>query len=184
MATKVGARFVSTLAAVSLLSGFAAVSRAHAVPQCDPSVPATCTLREVANLAGMRIGATLEPSEIASVPYSTTLATHFNALTPENALKLYTIEPQLGQWDFGPADAVVDFAEANYMAVRGHTLVWAQDVFTPTWTKAITDPTQLRTIVQEYIAAVMGRYAGRIHRYDVVNEPLQTLGTGASCLIQ
>ena len=64
------------------------------------------------------------------------------------------------------------------MEVRGHTLVWGQDQFTPAWVKAITDAEELRQVTEEHITTVMSRYLGRIHRWDVVNEPLATLGTG------
>lgn len=154
--------------------------RAAATPACNPADPATCSLRELATPMGFRIGATAEKDEVAPGPYATTLAREFNAVTPENALKWYTVQPSPGTWQFASADAVVDFAEDHGLAVRGHTLVWAQDAFTPAWVRSTTDPVALRAEVDKEIGTVMGRYAGRIHRWDVVNEPLATLGTGPS----
>lgn len=147
---------------------------------CDPAEPATCTLRELADRLGFRMGATLEPHEIADAGYTSTLTREFNALTPENALKWYTVQPSPGVWDFGPGDAVVGFAHANGMAVRGHTLVWAQDTYTPAWVRAIGDADELRARVEEQIRTVMERYRGTVHRWDVVNEPLATGGTTPS----
>jgi endo-1,4-beta-xylanase len=131
-------------------------------------------------LSGVRIGATLEPAEIDDGDYAGTLLREFGAITPENAMKMYSIQNQRGVWTFAGADAVIDFAEANDLPVRGHTLVWAQDQFTPAWVKAISDPAELREVTEEYIAAVAGRYAGRIPRWDVVNEPLATFGPQSS----
>jgi endo-1,4-beta-xylanase len=147
---------------------------------CDPTEPASCTLRELAEALGLRVGATAEPHQITPGPYATTLAREFNSVTPENALKWYTVQASPGAWEFGPADAVVAFAEAHGLEVRGHTLVWAQDSYTPAWVRAITDPDELRARVTEQIETVMTRYRGRIHRWDVVNEPLASVGTGPS----
>ena len=146
---------------------------------CDRRDPETCTLRESAP-AGMRIGATLEPAQILDATYTETLTTEFGALTPENALKMYSIQNQRGAWTFAGADAVVGFAQANGLAVRGHTLVWAQDQYTPAWVAAITDPAELQAVTDEYITTVMSRYGGEIPRWDVVNEPLATFGTTRS----
>ncbi len=155
-------------------------SRGAAALACDLTQPASCSLGELASRLGFRVGATAEPAETQPGPYATTLAREFNAVTPENALKWYTVQPSPGVWQFGPADTVVDFADAHGMEVRGHTLVWAQDRFTPSWVKAVTDPAVLRALVDEEIQRIMTRYAGRIHRWDVVNEPLASLGTGTS----
>jgi endo-1,4-beta-xylanase len=58
------------------------------------------------------------------------------------------------------------------MEVRGHTLVWAQDAYTPRWVLEITDPAELRAVLEEHITATIDRYEGRVRRWDVVNEPL------------
>lgn len=147
---------------------------------CDPQVPATCSLRELAEIVDLRVGSTLEPDEVLDPGYLGTLVREFNSVTPENALKWYTVRPAPDTWQFGPADAVVDAAMANGLEVRGHTLVWAQDSFTPDWVEAVSDPAALRVLVDEQITTVMSRYRGRVRRWDVVNEPLATLGTGPS----
>ena len=144
---------------------------------CDPAAPSSCPLRPLADRAGLRLGATLGPEEAVDPGYAGTLAREFNALTPENALKMYATQNERGVWTFAAADAVVAFAEEHGMEVRGHTLVWGQDQFTPAWVKAITDPEELQQVTAEQIETVMTRYRGRIHRWDVVNEPLATLGT-------
>jgi endo-1,4-beta-xylanase len=145
---------------------------------CDVRHPATCTLAAAAAPAGIRMGATLEPGEIDDAAYAGTLAREFGSMTPENAMKMYSIQDQRGTWTFAGADAVLAFAEANDLEVRGHTLVWGQDQYTPAWVRAITDPAELQAVTDEHIETVVGRYAGRIERWDVVNEPLATLGTG------
>jgi endo-1,4-beta-xylanase len=156
------------------------VDGAAASPTCVPSEPATCSLRELADLASIRIGSTAEPSETADPAFASILSREFNSLTPENALKWYSTQPSAGTWDFTGADAIVDFAEDNGMTIRGHTLVWAQDTYTPAWVRAISDPVELQTTVNEHITTTMNHFSGRIERWDVINEPLASFGTGTS----
>ena len=58
--------------------------------------------------------------------YDDALATHFNSLTAENALKWAPLASAPGVYDFTRSDQAIDFAEANGMRVRGHALVWGR----------------------------------------------------------
>lgn len=151
-----------------------------AVVVCDPAVPETCTLRQLADELGIRIGASAEADEVEPGPYADTLGREFNSLTPENALKWYSTNPAPGVFDFEDGDAVVGFATANAMEVRAHTLVWTQDTYTPDWVKAVNDPDELAQWVAQHVVTVAGRYAGQVQRWDVINEPLATAGTTLS----
>lgn len=144
------------------------------------SAPTNRPLRELASERGFRIGSTAEAHQTTEPAYAEVLQREFNSLTPENALKWYTVQPSDGGWNFGPADTVVQYAEDHDMEIRGHTLVWAQDTYTPAWVRAIDDPAVLQAEVDEQITTVMERYRGRIARYDVVNEPLKTTGATTS----
>lgn len=151
-----------------------------ATTTCAPLDPETCTLRELATHLGIRFGSTLEDFEIADSDYVGKLGSEFNAVTPENSLKLYAIQPTQGVWNFAAPDAIMATAESNGLEVRGHTLVWSQDSRTPVWVKALSDPDELWTATSDHIGQVLTRYGDRIDRWDVVNEPLETLGTGRS----
>jgi len=63
----------------------------------------------------------------------------FNQISPENDLKWQLIQPREGPngYDFGPADAYVNFGVANNMYIVGHTLVWHGQ--TPGWVFAGTN---------------------------------------------
>ena len=63
----------------------------------------------------------------------------FNQITPENDLKWALIHPREGAdgYNFGPADAFVDFGVRNHMYLVGHTLVWHAQ--TPNWVFAGTN---------------------------------------------
>lgn len=64
----------------------------------------------------------------------------FNQVVSENDMKWALIQPEPGPngYDFGPADAFVNFGVANHMYIVGHTLVWHAQ--TPNWVFAGTNP--------------------------------------------
>lgn len=64
----------------------------------------------------------------------------FDQISPENDLKWALIQPRPGPdgYDFGPADAYVNFGLSNHMYIVGHTLVWHAE--TPNWVFAGTNP--------------------------------------------
>lgn len=104
---------------------------------------------------------------------------HFNSLTPENCLKWEQVHPQPDRYDFKPADTFVEFGEQRGMFLVGHTLIWHQQ--TPAWVfhddngEPVDRETLLRRM-KEHIYTVVGRYKGRIHGWDVVNEAFEDDG--------
>lgn len=134
-------------------------------------------LRDLAAQRGIRIGAAADPARISGDPlYGPTLAREFNQLEPENAMKFGPIHPGPTTYNFGQPDALVKFASDNKMAVRGHTLVWHNQ--TPGWlTSGNFTPAQLSSILQDHINTVVGRYAGQVYAWDVVNEAFNDNGT-------
>lgn len=163
-------------ARVGLLMGAATLaSAAHA--QVDCRMPtADCSLREAAAQANVRIGAAVSDFFDGDPEYGPALARDFDSLTAENDMKWAAIQPTRGNYDFAKADKLVDFAEANDMTVRGHTLLWDQETIdsTPGYVTAITDPADLRALMADHISTLVGRYAGRVDAWDVVNEPFQS----------
>lgn len=104
---------------------------------------------------------------------------HFTSVTPENALKWKALERTPGHYDFAVADAFVVFAERHALQPIGHTLLWHES--TPAWVVRQPDgslpPAEvLLSRLRAHIATVVGRYRGRIHGWDVVNEAF--LGDG------
>lgn len=97
----------------------------------------------------------------------------FNSITPANVLKAAIVNPRPGVFDFAAADSFVALGERHKMFIVGHTLVWHNQ--TPPW--FFTDsagrpntPAQQAERLRSHIQAVAGRYRGRIHAWDVVNE--------------
>ncbi|NEK84613.1 endo-1,4-beta-xylanase [Blastococcus saxobsidens] len=101
--------------------------------------------------------------------YRKILAAEFSSVSPENQMKWDFIHPEPGVYDFGPADAIVDFAEANGQVVRGHTLLWHSQL--PAWvTEGDHTDAELEAILKSHIQTVVGHFKGRIQQWDVANE--------------
>jgi endo-1,4-beta-xylanase len=104
----------------------------------------------------------------------------FNSVTAENVLKFARVHPNPGRFQFEEADNFVRYGEDHHMIVIGHNLVWHNQ--TPDWVFRDEEGNPLGreallARMHEHIAAVVGRYKGRIHGWDVVNEALNDDGT-------
>src|SRR5262245_2977815 len=128
------------------------------------------TLRAAADARGLRIGAAVNMNPFRNEPiYAQTLGREFNMLVAENAMKFDAMHPAQNTYNFTDADALVAYAEANNMAVRGHNLVWHSQI--PGWlTGGNFTRDQVIAIMRDHIMTVVGRYRGRIAAWDVVNE--------------
>jgi endo-1,4-beta-xylanase len=128
-----------------------------------------------------RVGAAVStPQALGEEPAALELvARHFNSISPENLLKWTEIHPEPDKYNFDPADKYVAFGEQHSMHVIGHTLVWHNQ--TPGWVfeGAAGQPLsreQLLERMRDHIQTVVGRYKGRIHGWDVVNEAFEDDG--------
>ncbi|MEN5060876.1 endo-1,4-beta-xylanase [Luteimonas sp. TWI1416] len=98
---------------------------------------------------------------------------HFDAITAENVMKAEVLHPAPDTWEFDAADAFVDFGQRQGQFIVGHTLVWHNQ--TPDWffhdaAGAPLAPDAMASRLRDYVATVAGRYVGRVHAWDVVNE--------------
>lgn len=101
----------------------------------------------------------------------------FNSITASNQMKMATIAREKGKYNFEPADQMVVFSEKYKQRLFGHTLIWHSS--TPGWLKEIeTNPIALDSFMKDYIKTYVGRYKGKIHGWDVVNEAMNTSGPG------
>jgi len=104
---------------------------------------------------------------------------HSNTITAENVMKWALIHPEPDRYDFEAADRFVAFGEQHKLFMVGHTLVWHTQI--PDW--AFVDKSNkplkrdaMLARMKEHIQTVVGRYKGRVHAWDVVNEALSDEG--------
>ncbi len=162
-------RIVAALVTVTM--GLAAA----AIPVASASANSSPTLRELAAGEGILIGSgAINPNYLDEPRFGEVLADQFNSLSPENELKWNFVQPQEGTFDFAGLDRLVDFAEDNHMAVKGHGLI--SGCCNPDYVTSITDPDELRSVMSTHFNTIMDRYAGTMDRWDVVTEPFSIFG--------
>ena len=129
------------------------------------------TLRAVSPV-GLHMGTAVDMQALAEDrAYREVLATQFASVTAENVMKWERLEPVRGVYDWGPADELVALASDHDQRVRGHTLVWHNQL--PGWLQEGAFGTnELRAILREHIHATVGRFRGAIWQWHVVNEAI------------
>jgi len=113
--------------------------------------------------------------------YSGFISYHYGVLVAGNSMKPDALQPAEGRFNWREADLFVDFAQRHNMLLRGHTLLWHNQV--PNW--FFVDPTDrtkpasselLIARLENHIKTVVGRYKGKVYSWDVVNEVLNDSG--------
>ncbi|HEX3043829.1 MAG TPA: endo-1,4-beta-xylanase [Bacillota bacterium] len=151
-------------------------------PSANPIQADIPSLKDVFN-GYFAIGAAVEPDQLSG-PTGELLKKHCNSIVAENVMKPVSIEPQEGNFNWSAADQIFQFAAANKMAVRFHTLVWHSQVgewfFRDAEGKDMsleTDPAKkeankklLLARLEKHITAIAERYKDKVDSWDVVNE--------------
>ncbi|MGW1054691.1 endo-1,4-beta-xylanase [Streptomyces sp. NPDC002521] len=164
----------ATLAATAaLLAGLAVAPAAHAGTHRHTADP---TLGQLAERTGRYFGAAVDNPELADTPYADLLGKEFDATTPGNGMKWYATEPQRGVFDFTAGDEIVNYAKAKGLKVRGHNLLWHQQL--PDWlTSGTWTKDERRSILKNHITHVVKHYKGKVFAWDVANEIMNEDGT-------
>jgi endo-1,4-beta-xylanase len=133
----------------------------------------TATLRKLATEKGLLYGTTIAAVQITGDrPFADLVRHEAGLVVAENEMKWQVMNRGApGDDDYAPADAIADFAAANQLVLRGHNLLWYHR--TPEWFFDLTDRQQQEHAVVDHIQQLAGRYRGRIHSWDVVNEPIE-----------
>ena len=131
---------------------------------------------------GMVVGVAInqrqfDGTDIAAVEIITK---QFNQISPENALKFQPTQPAADRYTFEAADRYVQFGVERHMQVVGHNLVWHSQTGAWVFEGADGKPADrdaLLARMRDHIRTVVGRYKGKIHGWDVVNEAIEEDGS-------
>ena len=125
------------------------------------------------------IGAAISSVALAG-PHLQLLKKHFNSITADNDMKWTSLHPNEATFNFANADRLANFARQNKTRMRGHTLLWHEQV--PAWLfrdkdgKDLAPNEESKQLVLErlrtHIREVVGRYKDVIYAWDVVNEAI------------
>ncbi|WP_372348386.1 endo-1,4-beta-xylanase [Streptomyces sp. KL116D] len=139
------------------------------------------TLRALAAPHDLKVGTAVDVSALSDdTAYRAVAGSEFNSVTAENVMKWEVVEPTRGTYDWSQADELVDFARRHHQSVRGHTLLWHNQL--PAWlTSGVADGSidapELRRILRDHITAEVKHFKGRIYQWDVVNEIFEEDGS-------
>lgn len=105
--------------------------------------------------------------------FNALVAREFNAMTMENDMKWERVHPAPNKWVWDQADKFMALGEEHGMFMVGHVLVWHSQ--TPSWVfnDDAGQPLSREALLarmKSHIDTLAGRYRGRIHAWDVVNE--------------
>ncbi len=140
----------------------------------------TDSLRSHAEARGLLFGCAVDPSLLdmdgiaagkSTDPYTTLIASQANIVVAENSMKWGPLRPTPDTYDFTQADRLVRFAALAGQRVRGHNLCWHEQL--PSWFKTTATSDNARKLLTDHIQTVAGRYRGKIHSWDVVNEAVE-----------
>jgi GH35 family endo-1,4-beta-xylanase len=140
--------------------------------------PLNCSasLRAIAQERGFQIGSAVDALCLDSQHYgnaqiyANTLAREFNYVTPEYQMQWREVHPGLNDWNFALVDDIADFATDHQMKLKGHTLIWGYGSAIPLYLTSTTPNDEFRQIVENHVKTLVGRYKGKIHAWNVVNE--------------
>jgi endo-1,4-beta-xylanase len=138
--------------------------------------PDFASLNALAQRGRRRFGSTIgsRNGSLRDPRYDDLIRAECGLIVPENELKWQWTRPTPTSFNFAGADMIVDFAEQNGLAVRGHTLLWHHPNWFPAWVAdhdfGVNPRAEGERMIREHVAAICTRYGRRIHSYDVVNE--------------
>jgi endo-1,4-beta-xylanase len=163
----------------------------YLILSCAALLPAQTTLREAAAQRALLMGAAADanefeqPNRLLIPAYAATLGSQYNMLEAENAMKWNPIHPSQNTYNFAPGDALVAFAQAHQMQVRGHNLCWGP--YNPAWVTtlaATATPATMAAVLQDHINTVVTHYRGQVFAWDVVNEAVSDSQTGTGTVLK
>jgi endo-1,4-beta-xylanase len=165
---KQAAAATAAVAIPGLLVGQGALAQGEA-----PTKPITGknSLRARAASRGLLAGCAVDAAVLRSdEAYRNLLTEQYNIVVGENCMKWGNLRPTADTYSFDEADELMAFAQTHGMKVRGHNFVWHEAL--PKWFEATVNKDNAQKFMTDHIMTVGGRYKGRIHSWDVVNEAI------------
>ena len=126
-------------------------------------------------------GAAVRPALLgADAEYTNAILGYCDEIVAEGGFLFADLHPQRKEFRFEQADLVSNFAAANGLGLRGHTLVWYGVM--PPWTEQIATAAEAERELVGHIQTVVSRYKSSIRSWNVVNEALRDDASRASDL--
>ena len=161
--------FVAAGSAALVQASYAA-SRGTMTDQ--PEATKVLPLKELGSRCGLKTGMASSKGALSAAPPALInfITSNFNLLSPEGEMKWNVMRPSQSEFNFAPADWMLDFATKHGMKLRGHNLCW--NTGNPRWVQQTVNKSNAEKILVDHITAVASRYKGKLDSWDVVNEPI------------
>lgn len=121
------------------------------------------------------IGVAVNQRNISDGFQQSLIRQEFNSMTAENDMKPQPTEPQEGVFNWERADRIADFCRQNGIKLRGHCLVWHNQIgewiYTDAEGKEVPKDVLLSRL-RHHIHAIVNRYKDVVYCWDVVNEAI------------
>jgi endo-1,4-beta-xylanase len=146
-------------------------------PKVEEDIP---NLGDIFKDAGVPLGAAISRQYLNTENIHYKLLRHFDAYVFGNEMKQDALEPSEDKFNFEAGDALVEYTRKNNKKMRGHTLVWHQQV--PSWLfqgsgdNGLATKEQLYERMERHIKKSVSHFKGNIYTWDVVNEPIEEDG--------
>ncbi|MEV0536517.1 endo-1,4-beta-xylanase, partial [Kitasatospora sp. NPDC050463] len=133
----------------AVVVGVSATAVVAGVVTLLPNFAGAAALGTQAAPSGRYFGTAVAAGRLGDSTYAAIADREFTMVTPENEMKWDAVEPSRGNFNFGPADQIVNHASAHGQRMRGHTLVWHSQL--PDWVKNTRDANTLRSVMNNHI---------------------------------
>lgn len=118
--------------------------------------------------APVLFGSAFDREIFSDTAYADLIAQTCQIAAVENSFKFDWLCPDGPTPDFTATDRLVEFAASRNIALRGTALIWNEWV--PSWVSSLSSG-EIENAFDRHLDEVVGRYAGRVQGWDVVNEP-------------
>ncbi|CAG2178782.1 unnamed protein product [Oppiella nova] len=116
------------------------------------------------------IGSGITYDDFSDEKYVEILGQEFNCVSAGDIIWGH-LEPVRGQYNWGPVDKAVAYAEQHNMTIRGHNLIWHEQL--PSYIAGLEGKkAELEQVIKDHINTVVGHFKGKIYAWDVVNEAI------------
>jgi len=177
-----------SVAPTSAPASSAPASSGGATPTISGGFPgSTSTVNSLNQLAKSQgklyFGSATDNPELTNTPYVDILVGGmFGQMTPGNAMKWGPTEPSVGDFTYTEGDQILDLAQENDMIIRGHNLVWYNQL--PSFITSSLSNATLVEYMTQHIQSEVTHYKGQVRSWDVVNEPFSDSGGMRDWVIQ
>lgn len=166
-------RLLAGLAAAPLAP--AACTRATADPAPVNAVPGD--VPPLKSAAPFPLGVAAMTEQFDDRQWNALVRANFDRITPEWEMKAEALVDADGRQDWTRADRIVSLASSRGLTTFGHTVIWYEQV-PVTFQRLDGDRRRFAEAYRDYVTRVVGRYAGKVAGWDVVNEAIADDGSG------